>query len=1302
MQANRGQDPKSYPLNLALPPLASPTLLDRVQNKPDVEGGLRQIRKQRLKERGDAVYIQPQAKANIQASDDERFPLMERVNEFLGSNQKVFLLLGDSGAGKSTFNRQLECDLWNRYKKATGRVPLHISLPAIDKPEQDMIAKQLRKAEFTESEIRELKVHRKFILICDGYDESQQTHNLYMSNRLNQPGEWDAQMLISCRSEYLGSDYRDRFQPGDRNHRSDPGQFQEAVITPFTPDQVHDYIKQYVTVHQPLWETKEYEQALDIIPGLKDLVKNPFLMTLSLEVLPRMVDPGERLSATQITRVALYDQFIVHWLERGKKRLSEKELSSQAKAAFESLVDEGFTQNGIDFLKKLAVAIYKEQGGQPIVKYSRFKDEGTWKAEFFSRDDEKLLLREACPLTRSGNQYRFVHRSLLEYGLALAIHDPRDWKESTMPAAALGRRGSTSSAYSFNVDVATEEATAPIEQVPDITSPLSWRYFINEPSILQFLSERSQQEPIFRKLLLDYIEYSKTDEKWRKAAANAITILTRSGEKFHGADLSNIRIPGADLSYGMFDSANFQGADLRKVTLRGAWLRQVKLSQAQMSGVHFGELPFVKEDDSVWSCAYSPDGNLLAISLSNGDIKVYSTSMWELEHTLKGHDDEVGRVVFSPNGDHLLSGGLDCTARIWDVETESCIHTLTGHDEEVTCVAYSPEGDTIATASEDKTVRVWNASTGNCQFILIGHTSCTFSVAYSPNRCHIASGSGDRTVRIWDIETGACLHTLKGHEYQVRELAYSPQGDRIASGSDDKTLRLWDVETGTCCRIISAHGSAIYTLAYSLQGDVIACGGNDGTVQLWDPETGTCRQILTGHSLDVRCIVFSPKEGHIASASADSTVRLWEAGSGGSSQVPAGHMDGVLSVKYSPQGHRVASSGRDGTIRLWDVETGVCHQILASHTSWVSSIAFSPQGDIVVSAGHDGTLKMWDMGTGACLQTFTCHDETIETVAYSPRGDQVASGDISGSVQLWNVETGECRFILIGHEYRVAKVVYSPNGNHLASSGDHTVRLWSTESGDCLHALSGHEGSVNKIAFSPRGDLIASASDDQSVMLWEVDTGDCRAVLTGHDDEINSMAYSPSGDHIASGCNGGIVKLWSVATGDRLHDLTGHTDAISSIVFSLNGNELVTGGDDRAVRLWDVASGQCRAAIQDLNKYVVCIDWSPVSTTDCFVVGCGDGSVLRWQVIGEGDQRHVRMRWGSTNLFTAKDASIQGVSGLSQLNKRFLVQRGAVIEPLDRLREMSKLIGMVSVVSGFKQPSGLVPESVPSTRSSVE
>jgi hypothetical protein len=627
LQTCRKND-RSYPLKLPLPSLTSPSLLDRVQNKLDVEGPIRRLKKHRLEEPRDDIFIPLQGKASLQASDDKGFPLMEKFQEFLRGDQNVFLLLGDSGAGKTTFNLQLECKLWNNYTKANGRIPLFITLPAIDKPEQDIIGKHLRRSEFTEPEIRELKESRNFILICDGYDESQQTQNLYESNRLNHKGEWEAKMVISCRSEYLGADYQYLFQPRDHRNPPELGQFQEAVITPFTTNQIRDYIEKYVLKNQ-LWEASKYERALDVIPSLKELVRNPFLMRVSLEVLPRMVRPGDNFSTTQVTRVALYDQFIEHWLERGKKEIGEKELGPQAKAAFESLIDEGFTQNGVDFQKKLAVAIYKNQGGQPIVKYSRSKDEGSWKTEFFGREDEKQLLRQACPLTRTGNQYRFVHRSLLEYGLALAIYDPHDWIEKPMPTHVSSRRGSTNSVYSFVVDDTTGEVNVTsVEPVPDINSPLAWKYFINHPSVLQFLSERSQQEPMFKKLLLEYIEHSKADKKWRIAAANAITILVRAAVQFNHADLRGIQIPGADLSNGVFESAQLQDADLRQVNLRGTWLQLADLSRAQMSGVQFGEFPYLAVGNPIWCCVYSPDGNSLTVSLDNGEIRVYSTSIW--------------------------------------------------------------------------------------------------------------------------------------------------------------------------------------------------------------------------------------------------------------------------------------------------------------------------------------------------------------------------------------------------------------------------------------------------------------------------------------------------------------------------------------------------------------------------------------------------------------------------------------------------------------------------------------------------
>ncbi|KAF9992023.1 hypothetical protein BGZ80_008758, partial [Entomortierella chlamydospora] len=97
--------PVLYPTMVTPPPMKSP-LLDCVQNKLDVETPLGKLRQERLKGRGGDVYISPRAKATPKATG--HFDLMAKVQEFLASDRKVFLVLGDSGAGKSTFNRTLE------------------------------------------------------------------------------------------------------------------------------------------------------------------------------------------------------------------------------------------------------------------------------------------------------------------------------------------------------------------------------------------------------------------------------------------------------------------------------------------------------------------------------------------------------------------------------------------------------------------------------------------------------------------------------------------------------------------------------------------------------------------------------------------------------------------------------------------------------------------------------------------------------------------------------------------------------------------------------------------------------------------------------------------------------------------------------------------------------------------------------------------------------------------------------------------------------------------------------------------
>ncbi|KAG0270297.1 WD_REPEATS_REGION domain-containing protein, partial [Linnemannia exigua] len=269
----------------------------------DLANELDKFRMQRMEESRQRIYIPPMAKANLQARDDALFPLMEKTLEFLTGDQQVFLVLGDSGAGKSTFNLELERTLWKDYKEE-GPIPLYINLPYIHNPAQDLIEKQLQHYDFTAEQIQEMKYHRQFVLICDGYDECQLTVNIYNTNRLNQEGQWRAKMIVSCRSQFLGSIYLDRFAPqlGAHDQRSLLDLFDEAVIAPFSTQQVEEYVTRYVPLEPRPWLTEDYMHMLTAVPNLMDLVKNPFLLTLALETLPALTKEKQDLSTLRIAR----------------------------------------------------------------------------------------------------------------------------------------------------------------------------------------------------------------------------------------------------------------------------------------------------------------------------------------------------------------------------------------------------------------------------------------------------------------------------------------------------------------------------------------------------------------------------------------------------------------------------------------------------------------------------------------------------------------------------------------------------------------------------------------------------------------------------------------------------------------------------------------------------------------------------------------------------------------------------------------------------------------------------------------
>ncbi len=815
------------------------------------------------------LYVEARGKVHLSATDT--FNLLPQVQDFL-KDKHVILLTGNSGAGKTTFNRVLEKQLWDK-KKEPDAIPLFISLASMDKPEHDLIPKALKKRGLSEFQIQTLKKEKqKFVFILDGYDEIRQTQNLYLSNSINQSGGWQGHMVISCRSEYLGQDYRSRFQPNPIRPGEAPS-FQEVVIEPFSEVERNQYLEKYVQHNATDWTVQQYQDNIKEL-NLQDLVSKPFLLRVVLEALPYLENEVEARSAIQL-RMDLYDQFVRLWFERNEQRLSTQNLTGTKREVFRELSDDGLAQHGIAFAQDLAVHLYTDNAGNPVINYSSRKDKGNWKNAFFGREEEKQLLREAWPLNRNGNQYRFIHKSLLEYFAARSLFESFD---ACMAPKTRSRRDSDASTYSFE-----DQPVPPARMQKDVS--LAPKHWVCDLGVVQWLTERVEQESTFKNQLFKIIERSKTDKTVRKVAANAITILVKAGVQFNGKDFQGIQIPGADLSDGVFDHAQLQGADLRKAHLRKIWLRQANLSGAQMAGVQFGEWPYLKEGSAVNSCAYSPlDGKTktCAVGLANGTISVYDTSNWKKIHTL-GSDNgsPVQSVVYSPNRAQLASGGMDGKVQLWNTQTGKLSFTFPPHKGRIWSVAYLPgqNSQQLASGSEDGTVRLWDAQSHKLLYTFPDHKSPVLSVVYSPNGRQLASSSKDGTVRLWDVQSHKLLYTFPDHKSPVWRLAYSPDGQQLASGSDDGAVRLWNVQFVKPLYTFSDHKGRIWSMEYSPNGRLIATSSEDSTVKLWSVDSKQCRAVIQGFYGTVMSVAWTKisnsDDNYLVTGCKDRSVRLW-------------------------------------------------------------------------------------------------------------------------------------------------------------------------------------------------------------------------------------------------------------------------------------------------------------------------------------------------------------------------------------------------------------------------------------------
>jgi WD40 repeat protein len=74
---------------------------------------------------------------------------------------------------------------------------------------------------------------------------------------------------------------------------------------------------------------------------------------------------------------------------------------------------------------------------------------------------------------------------------------------------------------------------------------------------------------------------------------------------------------------------------------------------------------------------------------------------------LAGHADSIWSGAFSPDGQYVVTSSADNTARLWSVETGQPSAVLDGHNAVVWSAVFSADGASVVTGGADDTARIW-------------------------------------------------------------------------------------------------------------------------------------------------------------------------------------------------------------------------------------------------------------------------------------------------------------------------------------------------------------------------------------------------------------------------------------------------------------------------------------------------------------------------------------------------------------------------------------------------------------------
>ena len=290
-------------------------------------------------------------------------------------------------------------------------------------------------------------------------------------------------------------------------------------------------------------------------------------------------------------------------------------------------------------------------------------------------------------------------------------------------------------------------------------------------------------------------------------------------------------------------------------------------------------------DDGLYSVAWSPDGQLVAIG-GRGTVQICRAPDFAVERSIATDQDEVWGLAWSPDGTKLACAGKDGTVQVW--QDSKRINKLF-QGGWILDLGWNPDGSSLMAVDYTGLAKEWDVEGYLRASIQLDGDG--LGVDWSPRGrlFAVTTGQGGSRLLLFDAQSGVLKwrrqDVLPNYSApfgygldEVNGVRYSPDGNWIATAHQDGRIIVRSAELGDRVFTAQLHIPGVggaRRVSWSAKGDWLISCGEDGRVDCVQFPTGNQQVLLLSTDKAVWSVAWSPNNKWIAAAGEEGRAWVW-------------------------------------------------------------------------------------------------------------------------------------------------------------------------------------------------------------------------------------------------------------------------------------------------------------------------------------------------------------------------------------------------------------------------------------------